>query len=313
MISLTFFVGYIAIVAFFVLVISKAKKFMSRPLHIRWELYPVPHEGERAAWGGSYLEESDWWKKSRIHSMFGMAKGLAEEMLLLHLTFVHNRDLWCRTYPFHGGLYLCLGSFLLTAFAVVLAAVLGLNNSLIQLALNFAQILATVGLICVAVGSLLLLQRRLGDKSLRMFSTPEHFFNLAVFGIWAVLALVVIFTSGYASFAEINFLYITSLFTVNSSYMLLSGASTLYYILVLYTFFLIVFVPMTHMGHFFMKYFTWHNIRWDDTPTLDDAKLNAAIGANLGRKPTWAASHIQGDGNKTWADIAMTNPTEKKD
>ncbi len=313
MISLTFFVGYIAIVLFFVLVISKAKKFMSRPLHIRWELYPVPHEGERAAWGGSYLEEQDWWKKSRIHSLFGMAKGLAEEMLLLHLTFVHNRDLWCRTYPFHGGLYLCLGSFLLTVFALILSCFLNFNNVLINLSMGLAQILAVVGLVCVLVGSLLLLQRRLGDKSLRMFSTPEHFFNLIIFGAWAALGLVVSLTTGMANFAQTNFLYLSGLFTMTPEFMLLSGAGFLYYVLVLYTFFLIVFVPATHMGHFFMKYFTWHNIRWDDTPTLDDAKLNKLIGENLGRKPTWSASHIQGDGNKTWAEICTTNPTKTEE
>ena len=34
------------------------------PTHVRWEIYPVQHETTaRAAYGGSYLEELNWWEK----------------------------------------------------------------------------------------------------------------------------------------------------------------------------------------------------------------------------------------------------------
>ena len=40
-------------------------------MHVRWELYPVPHEAQKAHYGGSYLEESEWWKKPREVSLLG--------------------------------------------------------------------------------------------------------------------------------------------------------------------------------------------------------------------------------------------------
>ncbi len=307
MTALTYLICYVCIALFFVLVITKAKKFMSRPLHIRWELYPVPHEGERAKWGGSYLEESGWWHKARNHSLVGMAVALAEEMLLLHLTFKHNRDLWIRTYPFHAGLYLCLGSFLLSILSLILGGLGILEGFATSFVLPLANLVAVIGLTGVVVGALLLLQRRLTSETLKVYTTPEHYFNLAIFAGWAILALFAFMSS--PSFSAQNTSFLKALFTFDTAASFSAG----YTVLVIYTVFLIAFVPATHMSHFFMKYFTWHNIRWDDAPTLDDKKLNDAIGQNLGKKPTWSASHIAGDGNKTWAEIAMHNPAQSAD
>ncbi|MCK7515284.1 MAG: hypothetical protein MZV70_72345 [Desulfobacterales bacterium] len=34
------------------------------PLHVRWEIYPVQHETTaKVAYGGSYMEELNWWEK----------------------------------------------------------------------------------------------------------------------------------------------------------------------------------------------------------------------------------------------------------
>jgi nitrate reductase gamma subunit len=38
--------------------VVRAVGYARMPLHLRWELYPVPHEApDRAAHGGSYFEE----------------------------------------------------------------------------------------------------------------------------------------------------------------------------------------------------------------------------------------------------------------
>ncbi len=314
MITLTYLLGYAAIVVCLILSLSKAKKFMSRPLHIRWELYPVPHEGERAAWGGSYLEEVDWWKKPRTHSMVGMAKGLAEEMLLLHLTFKHNRDLWNRTYPFHAGIYLCFGSFGLTLIGAVLGWAGVFTGSFVSIIETLANLTALVGKIGILIGSILLLQRRITSPSLRAYSTPEHYFNLIVFGGWALFGLVAYATTESYFVAYRDFLMNFLTFNFGAP---IEGTNPLpnagYVFLAIYTFALMILVPATHMAHLFMKYFTWHNIRWDDTPTLDDNGINEAIGKNLNRKPTWSASHINGDGQKTWAEICMHNPAQEEE
>ena len=70
---------------------------------------------------------------------------------------------------------------------------------------------------------------------------------------------------------------------------------------------------MTHMGHVFMKYFTYHDIRWGDDPTSFNAKNQQKIMDALKFNVTWSADHINGDGQpKTWVDVATTNPAAPK-
>lgn len=54
------FAFYFGLVIFLILVISKAIKIATAPVHLRWELYPVAHEKGKAHYGGSYLEEFEW-------------------------------------------------------------------------------------------------------------------------------------------------------------------------------------------------------------------------------------------------------------
>jgi hypothetical protein len=64
------------------------------------------------------------------------------------------------------------------------------------------------------------------------------------------------------------------------------------------------------MAHFIAKYFTYHSVRWSDKPNWKDSKLEAKMAECLTYRPTWSASHIAGDGTKTWVDIATSNPTQ---
>jgi hypothetical protein len=78
-------------------------------------------------------------------------------------------------------------------------------------------------------------------------------------------------------------------------------------------FFLLIWIPMTHMGHVFMKYFTYHDIRWGDEPTSSSPKNQQKIMDALKFNVTWSADHIAGDGQpKTWVDVATTNPAAPK-
>ena len=63
-------VTYVSVVVAIIAMIAKAMRYINAPEHFRWELYPVPHEKGRAEYGGSYLEELDWWPKPR-HSEGG--------------------------------------------------------------------------------------------------------------------------------------------------------------------------------------------------------------------------------------------------
>jgi hypothetical protein len=78
-------------------------------------------------------------------------------------------------------------------------------------------------------------------------------------------------------------------------------------------FFLMVWLPLTHMGHLFMKYFLYHDIRWGDVPTAHSDGNKKVIPDMLKFPVTWAADHIAGDGSpKTWLDVATSNPAAPK-
>jgi nitrate reductase gamma subunit len=107
MTTLVYVIAYIGIVFFLIAVAARFVFWSKMPMHLRWELYPVAHEGGgRAAYGGSYLEESDWWKKKREVSLLGELKVMVPEILFLVALREHNRKLWTWSFPFHFGLYL---------------------------------------------------------------------------------------------------------------------------------------------------------------------------------------------------------------
>jgi hypothetical protein len=58
------------------------------------------------------------------------------------------------------------------------------------------------------------------------------------------------------------------------------------------------------MMHFVAKYFTYHEVRWDDEPVVAGSKLDRELKELLGQTVTWAGPHVRADGKKTWVDIA---------
>jgi len=300
-----YILAYAAIIGCIAIIAMKVVGYLKKPVHLRWELYPVPHEEpQRVAYGGSYLEDSDWWTHKQHGSMLGTLKGFLMEALFLHATYEHNRTLWYRTYPFHVGLYLLVGSLGLVVLATLLALA-GLTGGIFKLCCYVAAICNLVGYAAVLFGSVGLILRRLNDKGLKKYSMPEHFFNLALFAVFAALGLIlslqspvgfvvtsIAFFSGMISFAPFDF-------------------STLYIVYLVVCFFILLWVPYSFMGHAFMKYFTWHDIRWGDQPTQDNPACQAAMDKNLQLRVTWKGPHVQGNGEKTWAEIATSNPTKQ--
>ena len=67
---------------------------------------------------------------------------------------------------------------------------------------------------------------------------------------------------------------------------------------------LVAYIPLTHMSHFFVKWFTWHKIRWDDEPNVKGGRIEILIQNALQSPVSWSADHVNADGRKTWADIA---------
>jgi hypothetical protein len=69
-------------------------------------------------------------------------------------------------------------------------------------------------------------------------------------------------------------------------------------------FIFLAYLPFTQMMHFVAKYFTYHEVRWDDEPVEAGSKLDRELKKLLGQSPTWAGPHVRADGKKTWVDIA---------
>ena len=70
------------------------------------------------------------------------------------------------------------------------------------------------------------------------------------------------------------------------------------------------YIPLTHMSHFFTKWFTYHHIRWSDEPNLPGGKIERQVTEALQYPVSWAAPHIRGDGKKNWVDVATAGVEE---
>jgi nitrate reductase gamma subunit len=295
---------YASFITFLVAVAVRFYKINTMPVHLRWELYPVPHEGKRARHGGSYYEEVDWWEKLREVSLIGELKGMIPEMLFIKTLWENNRPLWYRSFPFHFGLYLLIGwAGLLIVGAI--AQVAGMNigpaaGSAIGAAIHYLTILAgAFGLILAAIGAAALLHRRLTDEDLEDYTSAAHIFNLLFF-LAALLVGLYAFVLRDQGFSLARG-YVQALLTFKVADPVGSRAVAAEFALFSL---LMAYVPLTHMSHFFTKYFFYHKIRWDDEPNLPGSKLEKQITEALGYPVTWSAPHLKADGKKNWADIA---------
>ncbi len=307
MTTLFYVIAYAAILGFCVIAFIKVRSYLAAsPLHVRWELYPVPHEGRKAAYGGSFMEGIDWWSKPRAHDVKGDILALLEEVLFLHATFKHNIKLWFRTYPFHLGLYMLMGGIFLTLITAVAKIAGAENNGFIVFLGNVINAVSMLGMLGIIGGGIGLIQRRVSDEGLSKYTTPEHFFNLGAFIFYALIGLGA--WSVNPSFYVLSRDFLANLITFNFAPL----GSTAFGVHLFIGFLLMLWIPATHMGHLIMKYFTYHDIRWGDEPTSFSAANQKKIDAALKFPVSWAAPHIAGDGKKTWADVATTNPAAPK-
>jgi len=70
-------------------------------------------------------------------------------------------------------------------------------------------------------------------------------------------------------------------------------------------------ILIKNMMHFVAKYFTYHEVRWDDEPLEVGGKLEREVLELLKQPVSWAGPHLGADGKKNWVDIA-TSPVEEE-
>jgi hypothetical protein len=64
------------------------------------------------------------------------------------------------------------------------------------------------------------------------------------------------------------------------------------------------------MLHPAIKFFTYHDIRWNDKP--QDKKMGNSLVKLMKQPVTWSAAHIKADGSKNWIDLATTESSNDK-
>ncbi len=294
-----YLITYIGIIIFCAAVLKRIISYINNPPHVRWELYPVGHEsGERAKYGGSYLEDVDWWKKPRHVSRINELKVMIPEILGLKAVHEYNRPLWFVTYPFHLGLYFTI---MFMVFIVIgsFAQILDIPAAPIMAIAKFTGPLGFILTICGAVG---LLYKRITDQNLKIHSCFEHYFNLMLFIVTMSLAVLTWL------FVDPDFMMAQTFVAGLISFKLTAVSSPLFLLQIVLMVATIAYIPFTHMSHFFMKYFLYHDIRWGDEPNINTPKTDAKINIVLNYPITWSAPHIAGHNKKTWAEVATFNP-----
>ncbi len=294
-------VTYLLFAVFTVAFLRKGYQQSKMPIHLRWELYPVAGEKSRP-WGGSYLEESDWYQKPREeHSFLSEMTFFGKEVFFFKEYFRSNRSLWLIVYPFHLGIFLLVAFFFLVVVGALTmiggVEVSAESSSAWGLLLHYVTL--TVGipaLILGTIGCLALLIRKLVDPTMAPYTRRIEYFNI-------VFVLAMFFTGLLAwAVSDIGFevarQYMKGLLTATSMEGMPALAATHAVLLVL----LLAYLPFTNMMHFFAKYFTFHKVRWDDSPNLRGGALERGLKPLLGQRINWAAPHMQ---NLTrWSDVA---------
>jgi nitrate reductase gamma subunit len=294
-----------AVIAIFVIVsVYRIVTLAGLPVHLRWELAPVPGERVKGIYGGSHLEDFEWWRRPRRRWLAGQARYMAAEILLLRGVWRHNRPLWPLSFFLHAGVYLLF----LTLLLIIVDAVLILTGTPAAGRGAFEGVvswLALAGYLLGGLGALGLVIIRTFDSDLRPFSTFTSYFNLVL--------LAAVFTSGaYGWFSGQAFVQDLGLFT--RGLVTPAGAAPPAPALAVHAAFFLTFLlylPVSDMFHFAAKFFTYHEVRWDDRPVT--AAMANKLAEQLGRPVGWSAAHVKAGGGRTWAEVVLEKPDHEEE
>ncbi len=282
--------------------LCRVVKVMLMPVHLRWDLYPIPKgPRDRQRYGGSYFEETEWWTKSRETGRGGRLIFMLKEVFLLRGVYKNFRALWVWSLLLHWGLYLYMALAATTVAVSAIGARLVFEKVLSSNA-AFAGYVAACAL--GAIGGLGLLATRVLNSRLKGFTTRTTIFNLCLLAAMFGTGLVALFNPNRgllpALVDVVDWRHVAGVY---------SAATYCHFALVM---FFLVYFPFTHMTHMYMKYFTWHGVRWDDLPARFDEGGREALANNLTRRVSWQAPHIHGASEQSWANVASSSGQQEK-
>lgn len=273
-------VSIITIVAFIGFLLLSARKFwkysrMSK--HSRFDLYPVPKEGaEKAKYGGSYFEEPEWWNKERTISRSTENKDIMKEMFLIKKLHDHQHALWWPSFLFHMGIYFLFGWS-------VLVLIGGFWHPAGMVYFTYG--VGVFGFTIATVGVFMLLMHRLNDKAARVYTTPAEFFNLLL--ILLVLTTGIFVWLTYSSPLVVAY----GVFTLS-----LTQMPILLAIHLILLDFMLLYIPVSKMGHYAGKFFSFRSVLWDNDPNVPGSKVDRNVRESAAHAPQgqWSA-HMPAD------------------
>lgn len=284
-------VAYLSIVLFVGLSVYKAYQLAKLPLHGRMDLYPVPKE-KGYEHGGSYYEEVSWWSKPREVSHMTELVEMLKEILFIKTLFENQRPFWWLSYALHLGIYFLMAwTILLVAGAItILNGILVAATSpsiwgLLIYYLTFAT--GILGLILATLGSGLLIVRRLFDSTLKKYTTPQEYLNLAL--IFVTLVTGILVWGSDLSFQTAR--EATSKLLTFTSF----PADPLVTLNIILVGIMLTYIPLSKMSHYVGKYFTFHTVLWDNNPNLKGSAVEQQVKKATAYRPTtsWSAPHIK--------------------
>lgn len=300
--------SYVAFAIFVVVLVARAKKLSSMPIHLRWELYPVPHEPkDEHPSGGSYYEELNYWQRTRRKDHLNELKELLLEMLFIKRVFEYKRPLWLTTYPFHAGIYLILAWFAILFVGGLTEAYASIpvfsEHPWAMLIYYLTLITGSLGIILGTLGCIGTLLYRLSDEDLRKYSAGIEYFNLVfILVVYLLGAIAWLTLDRNFSIAQA---YMTSLVSFSEN-QLVEGSITGNYALVSHFILLellFVYIPFTKLTHFIGKYFTYHKVLWDDEPNIRGSEVEKKVREVLSYSVSWNGPHFTP--GRTWAEEAL--------
>lgn len=236
------------------------------------------------------MEEPEWWSKPRQISKASEIKDMLKEMLFIKKLFQNQRSLWWISYLFHLGIYIMIAwTILLVAGAITDLAGISVNShASVWPALLYYLTIFTglVGFIITTFGAASLLLRRIFDPILKKYTTPQEYFNL--------ILLVAVLVSGIIVWSpDLTFGTARQITADAITLSIVPNTALLIHLLLWEV--MMVYIPISKMGHYVGKYFTFHKILWENEPNVAGSNIENRLKAETRTRPTtkWSAPHMQ--------------------
>ncbi len=285
--------GWLAAVVFIAVASYKIARIATMPKNLRWEVYPVPHEGEdKRRYGGSYMEEVDWTKKRESGSVLPAYVEMGTEIFALKKVRENNvYGIWPLSMAMHWGIYLYFGW---------LALLVAQNLFPVPAIASATTVAGLASFILGIFGTVALIVKRATNPDLKLYTAPIDYFNLLFLASFFIVELISwLMDLSFTAHAA----YIASVLTFQPAAV---PALVLVGFLLFELF--MIYMPFSKLIHYFAKYFTFDQTLWDDAFSAKGSPTDRKIVEQLAYGVGWSAPHIAP--GKTWLEQAQTSAVE---